>query len=83
MTCASQPIYARLQPTLSSISGTVGVPITLSTININCSQPTGTVQVSISPGAQTITLLDDGNGSDLAAGDGVYTASWIPPALGN
>jgi len=38
MTCASQPIYARLQPTLSSISGTVGVPITLSTININCSQ---------------------------------------------
>jgi len=28
-------------------------------------------------------LLDDGNGLDAAAGDGIYTASWIPSAAGD
>ena len=26
--------------------------------------------------------MDDGTGSDYAAGDGVYSANWIPPGLG-
>jgi hypothetical protein len=83
MTCTNQPIEGRLQPALSQISGAVGIPITLSSLNINCEQPAGTLQVTVSPGAQSIILLDDGNGPDLAAADGVYTASWTPSALGN
>jgi Subtilase family/FG-GAP-like repeat len=83
MTCANRPVYGRLQPALSEISGSVGTPLTLSALNINCDQPAGTVQVTVAPGGQTITLVDNGTGADLAAGDGVYTASWTPTALGN
>jgi hypothetical protein len=82
MTCSNHPIYSRLQPALALIAGSVGQPIVLSALNINCSQPAGNVQVTVSPGNQTIPLLDDGSAVDLAAGDGVYSASWTPPALG-
>jgi len=30
----------------------------------------------------TVTLLDDGDGPDQVAGDGIYSAQWTPPALG-
>ena len=83
MTCANRPVYGRLEPALSQISGTVGTTIKLSALNINCEQPAGTLQVSVSPGSLSLTLLDDGSAADLVAGDGVYTASWTPPALGN
>jgi hypothetical protein len=37
----------------------------------------------VSPGGQTINLVDDGTGADQAAGDGIYTAQWSPPGPGN
>jgi subtilisin family serine protease len=83
MSCSNSVVTSRLQPTEDSLSGTVGQPITLAALNINCAQPAGPVQVTVSPGGQMIALVDDGTGVDQAAGDGVYTAQWIPPGPGN
>jgi hypothetical protein len=41
------------------------------------------VQVTVSLGGQTVTLVDDGSGVDQAAGDGIYSATWTPPAVGS
>jgi len=83
MSCSNSTVTNRLQPTLDSVTGTAGQPITLAVLNINCAQPLGTVNVSVSPGGQTIVLVDDGTGADQAAGDGIYTAQWTPPGPGN
>lgn len=81
MTCTNSAIQTRLQPVTSSIGATVGVPVNLASLNINCANPNGNVSVSVSSGG-TITLLDNGAGSDHAAGDGIYSGQWIPSALG-
>jgi hypothetical protein len=47
-------------------------------LHINCDTPNGTVQVTVDPGAEIITLTDDGLGADQAAGDGIYTGQWTP-----
>lgn len=54
-----------------------GVPTTLSALSINCASPAGPVTVALS-GGEVITLHDDGVAPDLAAGDGIFTASWTP-----
>lgn len=83
LTCANSTMLKRLQPTLDSIPGTIGQPITIAALNINCAQPAGTVQVTVTPGNQILTLLDNGTGADQAAGDGIYTGQFTPLAPGN
>jgi subtilisin family serine protease len=83
MTCANSTVARRLQPTLDTVVGTAGSPITLAAIDINCAQPAGSVSVSVSPGNLTINLLDDGTFPDQAAQDGIFTGQWTPPGVGN
>ncbi|MBT1073312.1 S8 family serine peptidase [Pelotalea chapellei] len=54
-----------------------GTPATLSALSINCSAPAGPVMVNLS-GGEVITLKDDGIAPDLAAGDGIFTATFTP-----
>lgn len=54
-----------------------GTPAILSALSINCSAPAGPVMVTLS-GGEVITLKDDGITPDMAAGDGIYTASFTP-----
>jgi subtilisin family serine protease len=82
MNCANTSVESRLQPTQNVIAGSVGVPIRLEVLNINCAQPGGAVQVMVSPGGATINLVDDGTGTDLAAGDGVYSGEFTPTTQG-
>ena len=82
MTCSNKVIQARLQPIANTISASPGVPVSLGFQNINCANPNGNVSVSVSPGNSTVTLLDDGTGTDQAAGDGIYSAQWTPSAVG-
>lgn len=89
LTCNNSIVLARLRPLgfpidpILDMSVTVGAgsPIELSALHINCAVPNGSVPVAISTG-ETVTLLDNGMGKDLVAGDGIYTASWMPPAAG-
>jgi hypothetical protein len=83
MTCSGKSAEGRLQPVHNAIAATAGVAITLEELNVNCAQPAGNVQVTVSPGGQTITLVDDGTGADQAAGDGYYTGQWTPPSVGS
>jgi Subtilase family/FG-GAP-like repeat len=82
LTCANSTVQGRLLPTTDIISATIGAQIVLSALNINCAQPAGAVQVTVSPGGQTIQLADDGLAADVAAGDGVYSGTFTPGALG-
>jgi hypothetical protein len=83
LTCSNSSVLSRLLPIPDTVSGTIGTPIVLSALNINCAQPAGNVSVQVSPGGQTVTLVDDGNGSDLAAGDGIYTGQFTPSSTGS
>jgi subtilisin family serine protease len=83
LTCSNANVDSRLQPVPSTISGSVNSPITLSVLNINCASGAGDVTVQVSPGGQSVTLLDDGTGADLAPGDGIYTAQWTPQNAGS
>jgi len=83
MTCLNSTTAERLQPSLDSVPAAPGQPLALAELNINCGQPAGPVQVTVTPGGQTINLVDDGTARDQASGDGVYTGQWTPSGLGN
>ena len=83
MTCSNSTVSERLQPSMNSVPATAGQPLTLAALNINCAQPAGPMQVTVSPGDQTINLLDDGAAPDQAPEDGIYTGQWTPPGLGD
>jgi hypothetical protein len=82
MTCSNKVIQTRILPIASTISASPGVPVNLGYLNINCANSNGNVNVSVSPGNTSVTLLDNGSGADLAAGDGIYSAQWTPTAAG-
>jgi thermitase len=82
LTCSNSTVFSRLRPIGDAITGSVGTPIDLSALNIDCASPNGNIEVSVSPGGEIVTLVDDGLGSDQAAGDGVYSGEWTPPATG-
>ena len=83
MSCSGKSAQSRLQPVNDVVAGTVGVPLTLEELNVNCSQPAGSVQVTVSPSGSIVTLVDDGSGADQASGDGIYTGQWTPSAIGS
>jgi subtilisin family serine protease len=83
LTCSNAPFFSRLTPVADSVAGTVGTPIGISVLNINCAVPNGDVVVTVNPGGETITLLDDGLGLDQAAGDGNYSGQWTPTSNGS
>ena len=82
LTCSNSTVLARIQPQDSVVNSYLGRPIPLSALHINCAAPNGDVTVTVSPTGETITLLDNGLGSDIGAGDGVYTGTWTPPSTG-
>ncbi|GAM07954.1 thermophilic serine proteinase [Geobacter sp. OR-1] len=74
LTCSERMLFSILKKP-SSIS--VGTPVTLSVMSINCSAPSGPVTVTNSNG-DVLMLADDGLGLDQVGGDGVFTATWTP-----
>ena len=74
LTCTHGPVFSALE---FPASFQVGVPALLSALSINCESPLGPVAVTTSSG-EVITLKDDGVPPDLAAGDGIFSASWTP-----
>src|SRR5574341_1550536 len=76
LTCSNSVVLARLRPTLNTVVGSVGAPINLDALHINCAAPNGSVNVTVNPGGQIVPLnsLDD---------DGIYRGQWIPLETGN
>ena len=82
LTCSNSIVLSRLRPIANTINGSVGEPINLSALHIKCADPAGDVVVTVEPGGETVTLLDNGSGFDQAAGDGIYSAQWTPSTHG-
>ncbi|HBH03716.1 MAG: hypothetical protein A2X36_07945 [Elusimicrobia bacterium GWA2_69_24] len=82
LTCSNSTVLSRLLPVATTISGSVGTPIDLAALHINCADPNGNVSVTVNPGGAVISLVDDGLDSDQASGDGIYSGRWTPTAGG-
>src|SRR5882762_5955868 len=83
MTCTNSVVEARMRPALfETITLAVGASLPLEAININCANPNGNVVVAVAPSGETVTLVDDGTGTDEVAGDGIYSGVWKPTAPG-
>jgi hypothetical protein len=78
LTCNDVPVFGPLRPLPNAVGGTQP----LSALNINCASGAGNLSVTITPGNTTLKLRDTGLIADLAAGDGIYSASWTPCATG-
>ncbi len=83
LTCVNSTVLSRLLPVGTTIGGSVGTPVDLAVLHINCANPNGGVSVAVNPGGQIVSLVDDGLGSDQAAGDGIYSGQWMPSSEGN
>jgi len=83
LTCSNSTVLSWLRPTGSTTTVEIGSPLNLSAIHVNCSNPNGDVNVTVSPGGEIITLLDDGNNSDQVASDGIYSGQWTPQISSN
>lgn len=82
LTCTDSTVIGRLRPLDAPLMVAVGTSIELSVLHINCNGPNGEVAVTVSPTGETVTLRDTGLGTDLAAGDGIYTGYWAPSSGG-
>jgi len=74
LTCNQSPVFAVLE---FPNSFQAGMSTILSALSINCESPIGPVTVTSSSG-QVVYLYDNGTSPDLAANDGIFSASWIP-----
>lgn len=86
LTCSGATVTGRTAPRTvgqSMSNWHVGETLTLAVLNIDCENPNGAVTITLQPGNIPILLQDDGNGADLVAGDGIYTATWTPTAGGS
>ncbi|WP_430393348.1 S8 family serine peptidase [Corallococcus exiguus] len=88
MSCAEQSMVRRLEPSGDIVhSGSdrwydYQERMTLAALNIRCEQSAGSVTVQLSIAPWSLVLLDDGQGADMVAGDGIATAEWDPPSAG-
>src|SRR5436309_198600 len=82
LACSNSTVLSRLTPVGNTISGSVGTPLDLAVLNINCASPNGNVAVVVEPGGRMVTLVDDGLNADRVAGDGIYSGRWTPTAVG-
>ncbi len=81
LTCSNSVVYAPLGPS-ARVMTTTGRGVTFTALHINCALPNGGTEVTITPGGNKVTLVDDGQNGDQDANDGIYSGTWIPPAPG-
>ncbi|MCE9668430.1 S8 family serine peptidase [Myxococcus stipitatus] len=87
MSCADQTVVRRLEPRGQVVYSGMdrnesGNHVTFSALNIRCGEPGGPVTVQLSAEPWSLTLLDDGQGADRVANDGIATARWVHPGEG-
>lgn len=82
LSCAGAELAARWRPAGKTLTLAPGARLDLSAVSVVCGAPNGPVSIVVSPGDETVTLLDDGAGKDLVAGDGLYAGAWTPSAPG-
>lgn len=80
LSCSNQVVLSRLRPSQDTVvAARASSTLELSLLHIDCGAPNGALDVTVQPGGETITLLDDGSDFDAAPGDGVYSTRWTVP----
>lgn len=74
LTCTNSPVFSVLKYPASL---TIGMPVTISALSIQGAASAGPVTMTTTSGQVTV-LHDDGVSPDIAAGDGIFSASWTP-----
>ena len=82
LSCSNSTVFSRLRPVANTINGSIGTPIDLAALHINCGNPNGDVVLTVDPTEETVTLADDGLASDQAESDGIYSGQWTPLSPG-
>jgi len=82
LTCANQLMQAFLQPVETVVKASELAPVRVALLNIRCGEPAGPLTLTAYPSGEQVTLQDDGLGFDQVAGDGIYSAEWLPSAPG-
>ena len=79
LNCTNQVVKSRIAPRYEVRNPhRVGVAIDVSALHLNCGAPNGALTATVTPGGETLDLLDNGTGADVLAGDGIYSARWTP-----
>jgi len=73
LTVTNTPVFSVLQ---CPVNPPAGVPVTISALSIQGESAVGPVIATTR--LQTMTLQDDGVAPDMAAGDGIFTGTWVP-----
>lgn len=81
LACSGATAFSRVAPHADQMTTAVGAAVTVAALNISCAAGAGTVTVTIDDGSM-LALSDDGAAPDQAAGDGVYSAAYVPTAIG-
>lgn len=81
LTCDQQVFRRRQLPQADTMVALPGETIVIELQNFNCAMPGSetSLQAQVTPTHESLTLLDDGNGVDRVAGDGIYSAQWTVP----
>jgi len=78
LTCPGDPLLRITEAPADNAPERVGETLLLEALSIDCGEGAGPVVVRARGSGEEILLRDDGLSPDLAAGDGVFAASWIP-----
>lgn len=82
LSCVDESLEERVLPVESSLLVEPLTPVDLAVLRVECDRPAGRATVTLAPGGEEITLLDDGVVPDAQAGDGIYSARWTPTLAG-
>jgi subtilisin family serine protease len=82
LSCSDSTVLSRIRPIANTINGSIGTPIDLAALHINCGNPNGDVVLTVDPTGESVTLVDDGAVSDQVEDDGIYSGQWTPLSHG-
>jgi hypothetical protein len=82
LTCENQVLTTQVAPFSNSLQVLRGGFVDIAAYHLNCANPAGPLSLNVTPGGGTVALADDGQGVDLAAGDGLFATQWRPPGAG-
>ena len=75
LTCSNRRGFGIEQP----LPASTGPTVTVAALDINCAHTAAhDLTVTITPGGDTIQVIDNGKGPDLAKKDGILTGEWTP-----
>lgn len=81
LTCNNQLIQRRVMPKAQQATLLPGATLHLEIESFNCANISQNPLLVTSAQGVTLTLLDNGEGADRIAGDGIFSVDWVIPEL--